>query len=53
MTGLYIREMLSRRLIRRVLIVPPAGLVGNWEREMRHLFCLTVSHSRGDRCPRR
>ena len=40
MTGLYIREMLSRRLIRRVLIVPPAGLVGNWEREMRHLFHL-------------
>ena len=40
MTGLYIREMLSRRLIRRVLIVPPAGLVGNWEREMLHLFRL-------------
>ncbi len=40
MTGLYIREMLSRRLIRRVLIVPPAGLVGNWEREMRDLFRL-------------
>ena len=38
MTGLYVREMLSRRLIRRVLIVPPAGLVGNWEREMRNLF---------------
>ena len=27
MTGLYIREMLSRRLLRRVLIIPPAGLV--------------------------
>ncbi|MBX5457447.1 MAG: DUF3883 domain-containing protein [Thermogemmatispora sp.] len=40
MTGLYIREMLSRRLIRRVLIVPPAGLVGNWERELRTLFNL-------------
>ena len=38
MTGLYVREMLARRLIRRVLIVPPAGLVGNWEREMRNLF---------------
>ena len=38
MTGLYVREMLARRLIRRVLIVPPAGLVGNWEREMRTLF---------------
>ena len=40
MTGLYVREMLSRRLIRRVLIVAPAGLVGNWEREMRILFRL-------------
>lgn len=40
MAGLYIREMLSRRLIRRVLIVPPAGLVGNWEKEMRTLFSL-------------
>ena len=40
MTGLYVREMLSRHLVRRVLVVPPAGLVGNWEREMRSLFRL-------------
>lgn len=40
MTGLYVREMLARRLIGRVLVVPPAGLVGNWEREMRILFRL-------------
>ncbi len=40
MTGLYIREMLTRRLISRVLIVPPAGLVGNWEHELRTLFTL-------------
>jgi len=40
MSGLYIREMLSRRLLRRVLIVPPAGLVGNWQRELDHLFSL-------------
>ncbi len=40
MAGLYIREMLSRRLIRRVLVAPPAGLVGNWEREMHALFSL-------------
>jgi superfamily II DNA or RNA helicase/DNA-binding XRE family transcriptional regulator len=40
MAGLYIREMLARRLIHRVLVVPPAGLVGNWEREMRTLFGL-------------
>ncbi|MEJ7638176.1 MAG: hypothetical protein WKF75_09440 [Singulisphaera sp.] len=25
MAGLYIREMLARRLLRRILIVPPAG----------------------------
>ena len=40
MTGLYVREMLSRHRLRRVLIVPPAGLVGNWERELRTLFRL-------------
>jgi len=40
MTGLYIREMLSRRLISRVLIVPPAGLASNWERELGKLFNL-------------
>lgn len=38
MTGLYIREMLSRRLLRRILVVPPAGLVGNWQSEMQVLF---------------
>jgi superfamily II DNA or RNA helicase/DNA-binding XRE family transcriptional regulator len=40
MTGLYIREMLSRRLLRRIVIVPPAGLIGNWQRELRRLFAL-------------
>ncbi|MFA4943393.1 MAG: helicase-related protein [Lentisphaeria bacterium] len=40
MTGLYVREMLSRRLLSRVLIVPPAGLVGNWQRELQVLFNL-------------
>ena len=40
MTGLYIREALARGRLRRVLIVPPAGLVGNWERELRALFRL-------------
>lgn len=40
MAGLYIREMLTRRLIQRVLIVPPAGLVSNWDREMHNLFSL-------------
>lgn len=41
MTGLYIRESLSRRTLRRVLVVVPAGLVGNWYREMRTLFQLS------------
>ena len=48
MTGLYVREMLSRRLIRRILIVPPAGLVGNWEQEMRKLFRLSFHIIRGE-----
>ena len=43
MAGLYIRELLSQRLIRRVLIVPPAGLVGNWQRELQTLFSLTFA----------
>jgi len=34
------REMLLRRQAQRVLIVPPAGLVGNWKRELRVLFGL-------------
>ena len=41
MAGLYIRENLSRRTLRRVLVVVPAGLVGNWYREMRTLFQLS------------
>ena len=40
MTGLYIQEALLRRQMKRVLIVPPAGLIGNWERELRVCFRL-------------
>jgi superfamily II DNA or RNA helicase len=47
MTGLYIREMLARKLISRILIVPPAGLVGNWEHEMRALFNLSFRIAAG------
>ena len=47
MTGLYLREVLARRLIKRVLVVPPAGLVGNWERELRTLFSLPFRIVRG------
>ena len=48
MTGLYIREMLLRGGIQRVLIIPPAGLVGNWERELRTLFRLQFRIVSGD-----
>jgi len=47
MTGLTVRELLSRRLIQRVLVVPPAGLVGNWQREMRTLFRIQARIIRG------
>ncbi len=40
MSGLYLREMLSRRLLRRILVVAPAGLIGNWRRELLTLFSL-------------
>ncbi len=40
MAGLTIREMLLRRQVQRVLIAAPAGLVGNWEAELRRLFGL-------------
>lgn len=40
MSGLYIREMLTRRLMKRILIAAPAGLVGNWRYELLNLFGL-------------
>ena len=48
MAGLYIREMLSRRLIRRVLVAAPAGLVGNWESERHTLFSLPFRVAAGN-----
>ena len=48
MSGLYVREMLARRLMRRVLIVLPAGLVGNWRREMQTLVSLALKSGSGD-----
>ena len=44
MTGLYIREMLLRGGIQRVLIIPPAGLVGNWGAGASHPVPLAVPH---------
>ena len=40
MTGLYIQELLLRQQMKRILVVPPAGLIGNWERELRVCFRL-------------
>jgi superfamily II DNA or RNA helicase len=48
MAGLTIRELLSRRLVSRVLVVCPAGLVGNWQREMRTLFRIQSRIIRGN-----
>jgi SNF2 family DNA or RNA helicase len=39
-TGMVIRELISRRLAQRVLVVCPAGLVKNWQRELRECFRL-------------
>ena len=50
MAGLYVREMLSRHLVRRVLVVSPAGLVGNWKREMRTLFSMYCREVTGSDC---
>lgn len=47
MAGLYVREMLNRRLVQRALVVPPAGLVGNWERELRTHFSLPFAVTEG------
>ncbi|MEX0806283.1 MAG: helicase-related protein [Candidatus Binatia bacterium] len=40
MTGLYIREMVNRGRMRRVIIFCPAGLTWNWRRELHHFFDL-------------
>lgn len=40
MAGLLIREFLSRRQAERILVVPPAGLIRNWQRELATLFRL-------------
>jgi len=47
MTGLYIREMLNRGRLRRVIICCPAGLTWNWQRELRIFFDLDFRILRG------
>jgi superfamily II DNA or RNA helicase len=39
-TGMVIRELVTRSLAQRILIVCPAGLVKNWQRELRECFRL-------------
>ena len=44
MTGLYIQELLLRRQVERVLIVPPAGLIGKLGARVACLFSTPISH---------
>jgi superfamily II DNA or RNA helicase len=39
-TGMAIRELITRGEARRVLVITPAGLVKNWQRELRDCFRL-------------
>jgi len=39
-TGMVIRELVTRGLAQRILIVCPAGLIKNWQRELRECFRL-------------
>jgi SNF2 family DNA or RNA helicase len=39
-TGMAIRELITRGETRRVLVITPAGLVKNWQRELRDCFRL-------------
>lgn len=39
-TGMLIRELIAREEAKRILIVVPAGLVDNWQRELRESFRL-------------
>lgn len=47
MAGLYIREMINRGRLQRVLICAPAGLTWNWRRELRYFFDLQFRILRG------
>jgi superfamily II DNA or RNA helicase len=47
MAGLYILEMLNRGRMKRILICCPAGLVFNWQRELRFFFELNFTILRG------
>jgi transcriptional regulator with XRE-family HTH domain len=40
MTGLYVREMVNRGRVQRVIVLCPVGLTWNWRRELHHFFNL-------------
>jgi superfamily II DNA or RNA helicase len=41
-TGMVVRELVARSETRRVLVIAPAGLVKNWQRELADCFRLEV-----------
>lgn len=47
MAGLYIREMINRGRLSRVLVCCPAGLTWNWQRELKYFFDLEFAVLRG------
>ncbi|MCL6596914.1 MAG: DEAD/DEAH box helicase family protein [Firmicutes bacterium] len=48
MAGLLLRELKARGLVKRILIVTPANLTFQWQREMRDKFRETFEIVRGD-----
>ena len=47
MTGLYIREMINRGRLNRILIACPAGLTWNWQNELLYFFDLDFKILKG------
>ncbi|MFH1490465.1 MAG: helicase-related protein [Pseudomonadota bacterium] len=47
MTGLYIREMINRGRLDRILIACPAGLTWNWRSELHYFFDLDFKVLKG------
>jgi len=50
MAGIYIREMIQRHLLERIIIIPPAGLINNWRKELKNLFNLNFSIITSSKC---
>lgn len=42
-TGMLLRELIARREAERILIITPAGLIKQWQRELRECFGLHFS----------